>query len=48
MKRSHISNLSAVFVLILSFSSVAQKRAAQKPKPLGPPQAALDVISLTA
>ncbi len=44
MKRSHISTLSAVFVLILSFSRVAQKRAAQKPKPLGPPQAALDVI----
>jgi len=44
MKRSHISTLSVVFVLILSLSSVAQKRAAQKPIPLGPPQTALDVI----
>jgi Zn-dependent M28 family amino/carboxypeptidase len=44
MKRWHISTLSVLLVLILSLSSVAQRRAAQKSKPLGPQQAALDVI----
>jgi Zn-dependent M28 family amino/carboxypeptidase len=37
--------LSVLLVLILSLSGVAQKRAAQKSKPLGPLQAALDVIN---
>ena len=44
MKRSHISPLSVLLVLILSLSGVAQRGAAQKSKPLGPPQTALDVI----
>jgi Zn-dependent M28 family amino/carboxypeptidase len=45
MKSSRVSTLSVLFVLILSLSGVAQKRAAQKSNPLGPPQAALDVIT---
>ena len=44
MKSFHVPTLSVLLVLILSLSGVAQKRAAQKSKPLGPPQAALDII----
>jgi Zn-dependent M28 family amino/carboxypeptidase len=45
MKSSRVTTLSVLLVLILSLSGVAQKRAAQKSKPLGPLQAALDVIN---
>jgi Zn-dependent M28 family amino/carboxypeptidase len=45
MKSSRVSTLSVVFVLILSLSGVAQKRAVQRPKPMSPPQAALDMIT---
>ncbi|HLF84894.1 MAG TPA: hypothetical protein VI837_12020, partial [Blastocatellia bacterium] len=45
MKRSRVTTLSVLLVLILSLTGVAQKRAPQKSKPLGPPQAALAVIN---
>lgn len=45
MIRSRVTTLSALLALILSLSVVAQKRAPQRAKPLGPPQAALDVIN---
>ena len=45
MKHSRGTTLSVLLVLILSVGSVAQKGAAQKSKPLGPSQAALDVVT---
>ena len=45
MKHSRGTTLSVLLVLILSVGSVAQKGAAQRSKPLGPSQAALDVVT---
>ncbi len=45
MKRTRVTTLSVLLVLILSLSGLAQKGATQRAKPLGPPQAALDVIN---
>jgi Zn-dependent M28 family amino/carboxypeptidase len=45
MKRSRITTLSVLLVLIMSLGIGAQKRASQRAKPLGPPQAALDVVT---
>jgi Zn-dependent M28 family amino/carboxypeptidase len=45
MKHWPVTTLSVLLILILSLSGVAQTRAAQNPKSLGPQQAALNVIT---
>jgi Zn-dependent M28 family amino/carboxypeptidase len=45
MKRLHLSTCSVLLGLMLALNGVAQKPAASKAKPPGPPKAALDVIT---
>ena len=45
MKRSHLSTCSVLFLFVFALAAVAQKTAASKAKPLGPPASALNVIT---
>src|SRR5947208_12530559 len=45
MKHLHLTSCSVLLVFMLALSGVAQKSAGSKAKPLGPPTAALNVIT---